>query len=49
MNPLYSTFEDLEKEKKKLNIGKFRKMLTDLGVELPNARVTEVFKKITKG
>lgn len=35
MNPLYYTFEQIEKDDKKLNVGKFSRILADFGIELP--------------
>lgn len=49
MNPHYFTFEELSRDDRKLNVGKFCKILSDLGIKLPKLKITEVFKKCVIG
>jgi hypothetical protein len=49
MHNHYYSFETIEKDDKKLNIGKFSKILGDFKIPIPHTKIAEVFKKFVIG
>jgi len=49
MTPHYFSFEWLELDDKKLNMGKFSKILSDFLIHLPYPKIAEIFKKFVIG
>ena len=50
MNPHYRSFDKIKKDGLKINLGRFSKIVYDLGFKIiPQRKLTEIFKKVCKG